>query len=63
MDLPIKMRIFYDVKHSHSIGLGFGVTLLTSLTKLVLKAKTSICLKSDSHLLKSLFLFASMKVL
>ena len=35
------MRITYDVKYRHAIRLKFGETILTSLTKLVLKAKAN----------------------
>ena len=36
------MRIVYNIKHCHAIRLKFGDTFLTSLTKLMLKAKASI---------------------
>ena len=42
MDLHIRMRIIYSVKHRLSVRLKFGETFLTSLTKLVLEAKASI---------------------
>ena len=43
MDLPIGMRITYNVKYRHAIRLNSGDKFLTYLTKLVVKAKASIC--------------------
>ena len=43
MELPVGMRIIYDVKHCHATRLKFGDTSLTSLTKLVIEAKANIC--------------------
>ena len=37
MDLPTQMRIAYNLKHRQVIRLKFEDTILTSLTKLVLK--------------------------
>ena len=37
------MRVIYNVKHRYTIRLKFGEKFSTSLTKLVLKAKVSIC--------------------
>ena len=37
MDLPTQMRITYNLKHRQVIRLEFEDTILTSLTKLVLK--------------------------
>ena len=42
MDLSIRMRVIYNVKHRYVIHLKFGDKFLTSPTKLVLKAKDSI---------------------
>ena len=43
IDLFIRMRFFYNVKHLHEIRLKVGNTFLTSLNKLVVEAKASIC--------------------
>ena len=43
MDLSIRMKIIYNVKHSYAIRLKFGDKFLTALTNLVLEAKTNIC--------------------
>ena len=42
MDLSIRMRVMYNVKHRYVIHLKFGNKFLISLTKLVLEAKASI---------------------
>ena len=42
MDLTIRMRVFYNVKHRYEICLKFGDKFLTSVTKIVLEAKVSI---------------------
>ena len=42
MDLSIRMRVIYNVKHRYEIRLKFGDKFLTSLTKSVLKVKASI---------------------
>ena len=51
MDLSIRMRVIYDVKYSYAILLKFGDKFLTSLTKLVLEAKASICSTIKENLL------------
>ena len=43
MDLYIRMSVAYIVKYHYAIRLKFGNKLLTSLTKLVLQGKASIC--------------------
>ena len=43
MDLSFQMRIICNAKHCYAIRLKFGNKFLTSLTKLVLEAKASIC--------------------
>ena len=42
MDLSIRMRVIYNVKHRYEIRLKFGDKFLTSLTKAVLEVKASI---------------------
>ena len=39
MDLSIRLRVIYNVKHRYVICLEFGDKFLTFLTKLVLEAK------------------------
>ena len=51
MDLPIGMRIIYNVKHRCAIRLKFGDIFLTSLTQLVLRVKASICSTIKENLL------------
>ena len=53
MDLTIRMRIIYNVKHRKAIRLKIGNKFLTALTKLVLEAKANIC----STLKEILFLY------
>ena len=43
MDLSIRMRIIYNVKHHYAVHLKLGDKFLTSLTKLVFQVKSSIC--------------------
>ena len=51
MDLSIRMRAIYNVQHCHAIRLKFGDKFLTSLTKLVLEPKASICSTIKENLL------------
>ena len=51
MNLPIQMRIIYNVKHCYANYSKFGDKFLTFLTKLVLKAKASICSTIKENLL------------
>ena len=44
------MRVIYNVKH-YVIRLKFGEKFVTSLTKLVLEAKASICSTIEKNLL------------
>ena len=50
-DLSVRMRIMYNVKHRYPIRLKFGDKFLTSLTKLMLEAKGSICSTIRENLL------------
>ena len=43
MNLSIRMRIIYIVKHCHKIGVKFEEEFLAFLTKLVLEGKASNC--------------------
>ena len=43
MVLPIQMKVTCNLKHRYAIRLKLGGKFLTSLTKLVLEAKVSIC--------------------
>ena len=51
MDLSIRIRIIYNVKHRNAICLKFGDNFLTSLTKLVPQVKASICSTINENLL------------
>ena len=45
------MRVIYNAKHCSAVRLKFGDKFLTSLTKLVLEAKASICSTIKENLL------------
>ena len=45
------MRIMCNTKHRHAVGLKFDDKFLTSLSKLVLKAKVNICSTIKENLL------------
>ena len=51
MDLSIQINISYNAKHRYAIRLKFGDKFLTSLIKLVLEAKASICSTIKENLL------------
>ena len=43
MDLAIRIRIVYNVRHGYATHLKFGIKLLTFLTEYVLEGKANIC--------------------
>ena len=47
----MRMTITYSTKHRNAICLKFGYKVLTSLTKLVLQAKASICSTINENLI------------
>ena len=49
--LTIRMRIIFNVKHRDAIRLKFGGKFLTSLAKLVLETKASLCSTINENLL------------
>ena len=51
MDLSIRMRIIHNVKHRYAIRSKSGEKFLTSLTKLVLEARTSTFFSIKENLL------------
>ena len=51
MDLPPRMRITYNLKYRYVIRVEFGDNFLTSLSKLVLGGKASICSVIKENLL------------
>ena len=50
MDLSIRIKIIYKLKHHYAILLKFGHNFFTSLTKFVLEAKASICSEIKENL-------------
>ena len=44
MELSVQMRVIYNVKHCHVIHLKFGDKVLSFDPKLVVKAKSVVCL-------------------
>ena len=63
MDLSIRMRIIYNVKHGYAICLKFGVKLVNSLTKSVLEARSeSQYLKNKENLLLYCWKFSAFVV-
>ena len=51
IDLSIRIKINYNVRHRYAICFKFGDKLLTFLTKLVLEVKASICSTIKENLL------------
>ena len=51
MNLSIRMRIIYNVRHRYGIRLKFGDKFLTFLTKLVLEGKASVRSTTKENLL------------
>ena len=51
IDLPIRMRIIYNLKKCYAIHFKFGEKVLRSLNKLVFVAKDSICSLFKENLL------------
>ena len=58
MDLSIRPKNIYSVKHRYAILLKFGDIFLTSLTNLVMEAKSSICSAIKENLLLYRFTFS-----
>ena len=51
MDVSVRMRIIYNVRHRYAVRLKFGDKFLTFLTKLVFEGKASICSATKENLL------------
>ena len=58
MDLSIRPKNIYFIKHRYAIYLKFGDILLTSLTNLMMEAKASICYAIKENLLLYRFTFS-----
>ena len=59
IDLPIRMRIIYSVKHFDAFWLKFGDTFLPFLIKLVPKVKANICSTIRKIVLSYCFKFSA----
>ena len=59
MDLSIRIRVMYNVKHRYAICLKFGDKFLTSITKLLLEAKASVYFTIKENLLLYCLMFLS----
>ena len=59
MDLTVDMKVFYNIKHCHSISLKFGGTFFTSLPVLGCEAKATICSAIRESLILSCHKFSA----